>query len=115
MLMTQRAEAVCSRGLSSGDCRQISRWSLVCERGQQRMWPADMLAQNRRKIMGAFPRKAQVESGMVPEQTITHASEAGKTHCAPNAKAACAANSSYACVRQAGHDRAMCCACDGYR
>ena len=29
------------------------------------MWPADILAQNRCKVLGASPRKAQVESGMV--------------------------------------------------
>ncbi len=30
-----------------------------------------MLAQNRRKVPGASPREAQVESGMVSEQTLT--------------------------------------------
>ncbi|DBA66301.1 TPA: hypothetical protein ACH3X2_002552 [Trebouxia sp. C0005] len=101
----RRAEAVCSRCSSSGGRRQISRWSVVCVRGQERMWPADMLAQNRCKVLGASPQK--VQSGMVPEQTITHASEVGKTHCAANVKAACATISSCACVRQAVNDRAM--------
>jgi len=103
----RRAEAVCSRCSSSGGRRQISRWSLVCVRGQERKWPADMLAQNRCKVLGASPRKAQVESGMVSEQTFTRASEAGKAHCAANAKAACAAISSRACVRQALNDKAV--------
>ena len=40
----RRAEAVCSRCSSSGGCRQISRWPLVCVRGQEKKRPADMLA-----------------------------------------------------------------------
>ncbi len=47
-----------------------------------------MLGQNRCILLGASPREAQVESGMVSEQTITYASEAGEAHCAANAKAA---------------------------
>ena len=72
-----------------------------------------MLGQNRCILLGASPREAQVESGMVSEQTITYASEAGEAHCAANAKAASTAIASCACVRQAFHDRARCCACDG--
>jgi len=53
----RRAEAVCSRCLSSGGCRQLSRWSLVCVRGREQKWPADMLAQNRCKVLGASPEK----------------------------------------------------------
>ena len=110
----RRAEAVCSRCSSSGGCRQLSRWSLVCVRGRKKKWPADRLAQNRWKVLGASPREAQVESGMVSEQTVTYASEVGKAHCAANAKAACAAISSCATVRQVCCDRAMCRACDSY-
>ena len=89
----RRAEAVCSRCSSSGGCRQISRWSLVCLRGQEKKWPADILAHNGCEVLGA-----QVESGMVSEQAFTYASEAGKAHCAANAKAARAAMSSCAGV-----------------
>ncbi len=35
----RRAEAVCSRCLSSIGCRQPSRWSLVCVRGREKKWP----------------------------------------------------------------------------
>ena len=53
----RRAEAVCSRCSSSGGCRQLSRWSLVCVRGRKKKWPADMLAQNRCKVLGHPPEK----------------------------------------------------------
>ena len=54
----------------------MSRVQVIGLCSQEKKWPADMLAQNRCKllctVLGAFPREAQVESGMVSEQTITY-------------------------------------------
>ena len=108
----RRAEAVCSRCSSSGGCRQLSRRSLVCVRGREKKWPADMLAQNRCKVLGAFPGKPRSKAAWFQSRSSLMHQKLARHTVQQNAK--CAASSSCACVRQTFCDRAMCCACDGF-